>query len=573
MDDSGEQAPTIDTRIFEQMNIHAVDDSREQLPTIDAWLLEQLNIHVYSPCIPQRQEPLDCYTPSHVSYALRCQEVPAIDGIMQATVPGAAPRQIEREDGVAWVYDRDVVTTWRLPDAFESALARETVFIAIEAFLDEYLDIDQCDHTTVLRCFRDYLAQLGSQQVTVTTSSLVQDMLAAYRELGPDIEPFSCSPDTAGFVAEFVRSRECFFHESGRQPYIGTTFAHCEIPYRTAELNVELHFTWSPPLLHFRDLRNAVYEEDHFTLEPCMTAVDYSHQLCSRALPHTAEYYVGPTEPWLNWDDTLQSLQGIVPHQRAREEGALRLDAYTIPLHVMAILTKHFAGDVRLETVVRCTVPLTVKRRPDQCVEVEDRISSPPLRTMASQTLEHDERLSGRRDRATRDAGEGSSPLRKPHRTSATPSRLLKPADKSSWRLPVPRSRPLRACSAAEEDKENTPGASPSNMKELSEQLKRKAEEGRGRAPSPLLRMNALSLARLYDKATLDAHEQRESAPQSPLSPTAWSSNNPYRVFQAREVGMEETHYSPLRAMDERLACGADVGTGRERWPSFQSGL
>jgi len=95
---------------------HAMDDTREQLPTIDTWILEQLNIHVYSPCIPQRQEPLDCYMPSHVGYALRCQDVPAIDGIMQAAVPGAAPRQIQRGDGVAWVHDRDVVTTWRLPD-------------------------------------------------------------------------------------------------------------------------------------------------------------------------------------------------------------------------------------------------------------------------------------------------------------------------------------------------------------------------------------------------------------------------------------------------------------------------
>ncbi|KAK1821624.1 hypothetical protein LTR12_004018 [Friedmanniomyces endolithicus] len=521
-----------------------MDDSQEHLPTIDTWILEQLNIHVYSPCIPQRHEPLDCYTPSHVGYAVRCQEVPAIDGIMQAAVPGAAPRQIPREDGVAWVYDRDVVTTWRLPDAFESALARETVFIAIEAFLDEYPDIDQCNDIAVLQLFRDYLSHLGSQQVTVTTSSLVQDMLAAYRELGPDIEPFSCSPHTGGFVADFVRSRECFFRESGRQPYIGATFAHCEIPYRTAELNVELHFTWSPPLLHFHDLRNAVYEGDHFSLQPFIAAVDQYHPICSRALPPTAEFYIGPTEPWLNWDDTLQSLQGIVPHQRACDEGALRLDAYTIPLHVMAILTRYFAGDVRLETVVRCTVPLTVKRRPDQCAEADDRIASPPLRTMASQTLEHDECRSGRRNRALCESGEDSPPPIKSHRTSATTSRLTIPADKASWRLPVPRSRPLRACSAAEEDRENTRSASPSNMKELSEQLKRKAEEGRSRAPSPLLRMDALSLARLYDNDRGNAHEQQDSAPQSPLSPTAWSSNNPYRVFRAREVGTEEMQYS-----------------------------
>lgn len=80
-------------------------------------LLNTINIHVHSPCIPPRQQPLDCYMPHHVAYTSHHHDqVPCIDPIMQSAVPGAAPRRIEREDGEAWVYDRDVVTSWRLLD-------------------------------------------------------------------------------------------------------------------------------------------------------------------------------------------------------------------------------------------------------------------------------------------------------------------------------------------------------------------------------------------------------------------------------------------------------------------------
>ncbi|TKA81614.1 hypothetical protein B0A55_03557 [Friedmanniomyces simplex] len=565
-----------------------METSHEEDATIYDWILARLNIHVHGACLPRRQQPLDCYMPHHVAYAPR-QAFPAIDSIMQAAVPGAAPRRIRREDGVAWVYDRDAVTTWRLPDvrrayevffwerAFESALARETVWIAIEAFLDEQQNIDQCNPITILQRFRDYVSELSTQPVTITTSSLVQDMLAAYSELAADVEPFSCSPDIARFVEKFVKSRECFFRTSRRQPYVEATFARCEFAFHAAELDLELHYTWAAPLLHFQNLRNAVYEGDHFTLQPCAD----DSQPCDSALPHTAEYYVGPTEPWLRWDDDLQSLQGIVPHQRASEEGALRLDAYTIPLHVMEILTKYFAGEIRLERVIRCALPLTVKRRPDRCAVDGDEVTSPPLRATASQTLGHDgEGYEGRRRRCLplRNASREGSATRKSRRTSATPSRLKVPNDDTSWRLPVPRShsQPLRAFSiGAQENKENTRD-SPSNMKELSEQLKRKAEAGTPRPPSPLLRMDALSLARLYD---YDYDHERLPAAQgapfsavsSPQSPEGWASNNPYPVFRAERE--EERERSPLRRMDELLAQAAEMGSSGEEWPSFQSDL
>ncbi|KAK3063530.1 hypothetical protein LTR53_018870, partial [Teratosphaeriaceae sp. CCFEE 6253] len=149
---------------------------------------------------------------------------------MQAAVPGAAARRVESSDGVAWVYDIDAVTTWRIPDerAFETALARGTISVAIESFVDAYPGIHPCSTTALLHRFRDYVLQLGTQPVTLPLSSLVDDMLAAYDDLGPSVAPFSCAPDVTSFVQQFVRSRECFFRGADRMPWLEVTFAGCE---------------------------------------------------------------------------------------------------------------------------------------------------------------------------------------------------------------------------------------------------------------------------------------------------------------------------------------------------------
>lgn len=56
-----------------------------------------------------------------------------------------------------------------------------------------------------------------------------------------------------------------------------------------------------------------------------------------------------------------------MPQRRAAYSGAGRLDAYTIPLELQAIVTRHFPADIRFEQVIRVALPLTVRRQPDRC--------------------------------------------------------------------------------------------------------------------------------------------------------------------------------------------------------------
>jgi hypothetical protein len=82
-------------------------------------LYSNLNIHV-SGAGPKRREPLECFRPVHQSYfrgddANRSSR--PIASAMHASIPGGTLRTIPSaamKDGAAVVYDRDIVTTWRL---------------------------------------------------------------------------------------------------------------------------------------------------------------------------------------------------------------------------------------------------------------------------------------------------------------------------------------------------------------------------------------------------------------------------------------------------------------------------
>ena len=82
---------------------------------------------------------------------------------METAVPGGVARTMSTDatkTGQAIVYDRDLVTTWRLLDvlsayqvfflekAFESALGQETMFVTVEAFLEGETGI--CESASVL---------------------------------------------------------------------------------------------------------------------------------------------------------------------------------------------------------------------------------------------------------------------------------------------------------------------------------------------------------------------------------------------------------------------------------------
>ncbi|KAK6409660.1 hypothetical protein LTR81_016075 [Elasticomyces elasticus] len=502
--------------------------------SIHDWILGKLNIHVLkSPGIPPRQDPLDVYSPFHIAFPRTPEQTDSASqnlvNLMRSAVPGAAARRLTRDDGdQAWIFDVDM--------AFESALARETLWIAIEVFLDEQKScVADGNGMSMLRRFRDYINELGLQPLTVTTSSLVHDLMAAYEELGACGERFACVEDVEAFAEAFVRSRDCFFYEMARQPYVEVTFASCGFPYRESELDLELNFTWAPPFVNFTDLRNSVSEGTAFALQPSVIA-------CAPA-PTTIKrkYGVGANESsWLQWDDTTQSLRGTIPHRRAEEAGALRLDAYTITLHIMETSIQDFGGGVKWERSVRCVVPLTVKTKPEECREHEETVLSPPLRAKGSQTL------GGAVDRGR------ATPLRENEIRRGKPYRGL-----DSGKLPISR-KPSRASSVvADENKENLRDSS---MKELHMQLQRKAEQGTTRQESPL-GLNSLTLARLHDGANAAVSTTQAAGPA-----TAWSSNNPYRVFMAENMAEsmpESMDWSP-QSVRRQVS---------EEFPSFQSDL
>ena len=71
-------------------------------------LLSLLNIRVSGAGTTDRQTPFECYHPVHQSYPItKHSAAPKHD-------PGGVLRQ-QKQNGQGIVYDRDVVTTWRLP--------------------------------------------------------------------------------------------------------------------------------------------------------------------------------------------------------------------------------------------------------------------------------------------------------------------------------------------------------------------------------------------------------------------------------------------------------------------------
>lgn len=108
------------------------------------------------------------------------------------------------------------------------------------------------------------------------------------------------------------------------------------------------------------------------------------------SLPTTAECFLSPVEDeWLRYDDDAQCFQGNLPIRRALMSGAGRLDSYTIPLTLNTVVTRYFPNGIRLEHIIRVAIPLTVRRRPDQCTSPSYGVlaASPhglPMRTKRS---------------------------------------------------------------------------------------------------------------------------------------------------------------------------------------------
>ncbi|KAI7720806.1 hypothetical protein KC353_g1880 [Hortaea werneckii] len=259
------------------------------------------------------------------------------------------------KDGNAIVFDRDVER------AFETALAHETLLVAIEAFVEEAGGKDDC-HDQVLKDFAEFLANLGMQTVTIGLAALEDDMMEDYYQMVQGLTPFSCSPHERTFLRDFLATRECFAFAENGFPRVQVTF------FPTLEddqLAVEIRFTAALPSVQFQDLRNVIGEGERFLLKPTLDVPPSSSTT-------TIDFFLGPIEEeWLSWSDSLQAFCGTVPQRRAAYCGAGRLDAYTIPLELKVVITRLFAADIRFEQVIRVALPLTVRRQPDRCGRIE----------------------------------------------------------------------------------------------------------------------------------------------------------------------------------------------------------
>lgn len=87
-------------------------------------ILSRVELNVSGACGPARETPLDCFHPVHQAYSNDISKKHApIDVSMATIIPGGVPRPIESaacSQGHALVYDRDIITTWRLPDAMSA---------------------------------------------------------------------------------------------------------------------------------------------------------------------------------------------------------------------------------------------------------------------------------------------------------------------------------------------------------------------------------------------------------------------------------------------------------------------
>lgn len=95
-------------------------DSLDRLADL---LLSKLNIFVSGATGPKRDEPLQCFWPVHHSYsrlAASANHHPLAANLDQLIGGGslrtAAVRPADN-DSASLVYDRDIVTTWRLPNS------------------------------------------------------------------------------------------------------------------------------------------------------------------------------------------------------------------------------------------------------------------------------------------------------------------------------------------------------------------------------------------------------------------------------------------------------------------------
>jgi len=332
--------------------------------------------------------------------------------------------------------------------------------------------------STLLQRLGDFLAGLGTQPMTVDISVLVAEMVQTWTAdcvAGANFSACSwvqCGNITAVLEA-YLRTREFLFFAEGRMPFAEVTFY--PTTHRSAEnLALELNFGWSPPTIGFEDLKNVFTETDTFVLKP---KLDRGLQSLSPLhIEYTTE--LGAQLPW---DNEKEQFEGRCPPELAGSVGAGRLEAFTVPLNMTAIITKAFPGALYLERAIRIVVPVTIKRRPDTCQTDGVLATSPEVRRPAFSQL-----LKGKQEMPD----DSFSPLER--FDSAVD---VKEAD---FAPPPPITTPVRCynanCNAHQEQVEDLSDLSDLTPRELTMLLRAKAKMG---SPGSPLRFDALSMARL----------------------------------------------------------------------------
>jgi hypothetical protein len=225
--------------------------------------------------------------------------------------------------------------------------------------------------------------------LTITVTSIVRDMIESYASIRDTLTAHYTfeKPSLYEALREFVLTRECWHYPRNQEPALEVTFSVYRLresrtrSQSAREMNLSLHYSSNPPTLGFHGLQNVVAESTEFILKPTVRSARPFSELSMVDV----DYFVGPSRDWLDWDPVHTCFRGRVPPKIASVAGVQRQDVYTMPLEITASITKVFPGGIRYENVIRCALPLTVKRRPDDCGPIYERVSHPsPVRSLLS---------------------------------------------------------------------------------------------------------------------------------------------------------------------------------------------
>lgn len=147
--------------------------------------------------------------------------------------------------------------------------------------------------------FTRFLNSLPSVPVTITWSSLIQDMSETYweeTEDSPMLSPFNIEHNLSTFLA----TRECFFHSPTHEPVVFPTF-HATLDTQGA-IALRIYYAWNPPHISFTEIASVVFESDSISIQPRLsTASNYtSNNPLNSGARTSIHYFIGPASDWLS---------------------------------------------------------------------------------------------------------------------------------------------------------------------------------------------------------------------------------------------------------------------------------